>query len=145
LDKGDHNENHPATGPSDNETAGIDPELLERIKNGWVAAVIAGSILSVLALLAAVDESAFGWLLDGSFYFEAVIIFVLAFGTYKKSRFAATALFVYFLGARIWVIVSTGQPRGIVISLVFLYFFYQAMTATYEYHTAMKRRDQHQD
>ena len=62
------------------------------------------------------------------------LIYGLAFGIYKKSRTCATIMFIYFLLSKIWIISQTGKPSGIIISILFLVLYFQAMTATFQYH-----------
>ena len=101
----------------------IPEEILKKIKHGWIAAIVSG-VMTFLVVLLTINTGAL---------IDVVLIFILAFGIYKKSRFAATFMLLYFLLSKIWIIVETGKPSGF-WSLIFLYFYFQAMVATYRYH-----------
>ncbi len=110
----------------------IPDAVQKKIRNGWVAAIVSG-VLTLLAVVAAVTMGA-----DGMFnawnLLDVVLIFFLAFWIHKRSRVAATTMFCYFLVSKIIVIVETGQASGGLIALIFLYFYFQAMVGTFQYH-----------
>lgn len=114
------------------EKAG-DSETLKKIKEGWVAAAICGCftffaviVASMVPALAAVVSA---WALV-----DAVLILILAYGIHAKSRTAATLMFLYYLAAKIHLFATTGKPAGLFITGLFLYYFFRAMTATFDYH-----------
>ena len=115
----------------------VPDEIAKKIKGGWIAALISGLLTLAFTLIAV-----FSGMLSGLFDFwtmiDVVLIFGLAFGIYKKSRFASTFMFVYFLLSKIWIMTETGKPNGIVLGLIFLYFYFQAMVGTYQYHKHTK-------
>jgi hypothetical protein len=112
-------------------------EIDKKIKNGWIAAVISMVMTIALMLLAATTG-----MLQNLFNiwstFDVVLGLALAFGIYKKSRFAATTMFIYFLLSKIFIFSATGKPTGVVTAIIFLYFYFQAMVATYQHHKLAK-------
>jgi hypothetical protein len=110
----------------------IPEDILKKIKHGWIAALISG-VLTFGVMLLAISTGVMEELFDIWTTIDVVLIFLLAFGIYKKSRFAATFMFAYFLLSKILIMVETGQPNGLVLAIVFLYFYYNAMIATYKY------------
>lgn len=115
----------------------IPPELLKKIKGGWICAIISGCLTLFIAIIAilgfSVSSFADAWLLV-----DVVLIFILAFGIYKKSRTASTIMFLYFLISKISIVVETGRINGLFIGVLFLYFYANAMIATYKYHNLLK-------
>ncbi|MGD8559546.1 MAG: hypothetical protein PVG89_01400 [Gammaproteobacteria bacterium] len=111
----------------------IPEDVLKKIRNGWVAAVISGGItlLITVAAMYGADFTGFG---GPELIIDVVLIFVLAYGIYKKSRVAATFMLVYFIFSKIIIWSETGQFNGIILALVFLYFYTQAMIGTFQYH-----------
>jgi len=70
---------------------------------------------------------------------EIVLMSILSYGIYKKSRFASTVFFIYFLLSKIVMTaaaVITGAIASIVgqiaLGIVFLYFYFKGMVATYK-------------
>ena len=111
----------------------IPDEIAKKIKNGWIAATISGLFTFGITILA-VNFGTMSSLFDIWTSIDVVLIFLLAFGIYKKSRVAASIMFVYFLLSKIWLITETGKFNGIILSVVFLYFYFQAMIGTFQYH-----------
>jgi hypothetical protein len=65
---------------------------------------------------------------------DVFIIMLCAFGIYQKSRVAATAMFIYFVGCKMLQsydgnISAVGGGLGV----VFLLIYYRAMKSTYTY------------
>jgi hypothetical protein len=111
----------------------IPEDITKKIKRGWIAAIVSGVITLVLVLMA-IREGSISPLIDIRSSVDVALIFLLAFGIYKKSRVAATFMFVYFLLAKIWIIYVTGSPSGIPVAIAFLYLYFNAMIGTYRYH-----------
>lgn len=104
----------------------------KKIRNGWITAIVSG-VLTLLAVVAAVTMGA-GGMFNAWNLLDVVLIFFLAFWIHKRSRVAATTMFFYFLVSKIIVIVETGQASGALVALIFLYFYFQAMVGTFQYH-----------
>lgn len=119
----------------------VPKDILKKIKAGWIVALISG-VMTIALIGVAMGTGALGDMFDWWSSIDVILIFALAFGIYMKSRTAATIMFVYFLLSKIWFIVETGKPGGIVLSLVFLYFYLQAMIGTYQYHKFVKEAAQ---
>jgi len=108
------------------------------IKNAWVAAVISGSLTLVITVISIYGTSIAGmgaWNL-----IDVVLIFGLAVGIYRNSRVCATAMFVYFVISKIIGWVDAGKPTGLILAVIFIYYFFKGMVATFDYHKAMKSR-----
>lgn len=117
--------------------ADVPSEITAPIKHGWIAACISG----VLTLIATVfsmfngpnEVFAGAWSL-----IDVALIAGFAFGIWRRSRVAATLMFVYFVLSKILIMQATGRPDGLVLGLVFLIFYFRAMTATFRYHRFVK-------
>lgn len=127
----------PAYAPPVNAAAEADPDVQKKINEGFWSAIVCGSITLIAALLAgsveALAQVASPWMI-----IDAALIFGLAFGIRAKSRAAATIMLIYFVGSKIMMWVESGKPSGLVITGLFCYYFFRAMTATYEYHAQSK-------
>lgn len=110
----------------------VPEEVRKQIKYAWVAASVSGLFTLAFALAAISGTSIYGY--TGWELVDAALVFGLAFGIYKKSRICAVATFAYFIGAKIYMMVDAGQPNGIVLAMVFAFFYYQGVMGTVAYH-----------
>ena len=117
----------------------IPDAIAKKIKGGWIAAIVSGVITLAMVLLVVYSGSkSAGNVVDLWNSLDVVFIFILAYGMYKKSRIAASIMFIYFLASKILIIAETGQPNGVLLSLMFLYYFFQAMVGTFQYHKLVR-------
>ena len=103
-------------------------EALQATKTGAILACISGTLTLAVSLFAIWTNSSGRLELwnDPLIFIDIFLIFFLAYGIYKKSLTAAVVMIIYFIYARIFVGIETGQVSGIVVALVFLYFFGKA-------------------
>lgn len=111
--------------------------ILKKIRNGWIMAVVSG-VLTFALMLVAINTGTMGDIFDIWTSLDVLLIFGLAFGIYKKSRIAASCMFVYFLVSKILIMYESGNANGWMLSLVFLYIYFHAMLGTYQYHKFIK-------
>ena len=111
-------------------------EHRKKIRN----AVVAGSIstaVTVLMALTQVLDSGYGGIID------AFIIFALTMGVLFRNRACAVLLFVYWVIAKL-VMLGMGMVgwMGLPLGVLFGYFFYGAIPATFQLHKIrMARRE----
>jgi hypothetical protein len=108
------------------------------IQNGTVAAVVCGGLTLALTLFYLYGETNDG-LMDAWNFLDVGLIALLAFGIWRSSRTAATAMFIYFVISKILTMVETGAPTGLLMGAIFTYYFYKAMVATYRYHRFVRQ------
>ncbi|MGN7833341.1 hypothetical protein ACTJI2_17205 [Pseudoxanthomonas sp. 22568] len=114
----------------------IPEEISRPIKHGWVAACVTGALTLVLTLLSQFGASANRtelWNL-----LDVGLVAVLAFGIYRKSRIAATLMLCYFAVSKILMMIAEGMPTGLVVSFIFLIFYFRATVATFRYHRFLR-------
>ena len=119
----------------------VPEKILKKIKGGWIAAIITGSV-TIIFMMIAIITGAMGNLFSLWTLIDVVLVFALAFGIFKKSRTASTIMFVYFVWCKIWLVSQMETPPSPIMSLVFLYFYLQAMIGTYQYHKIKKTPNQ---
>src|SRR5262249_46833014 len=107
-------------------------DVSRNIKNAWVAASISGLITLLFTLGAIFGHSILGF--SAWELIDAAFIFGMAFGIYKKSRTCAVLMLIYFIGAKILLMTQAGTTNGIVLALVFLYYFAMGVKGTFDYH-----------
>ena len=110
-----------------------DPATLKKISEGWIAAMVCGSLTLIAGLLAGMIP-ALAELISPWAIVDAALIFILGFGIRRKSRAAATIMFLYYLLAKIDMWVSSGKPSCLLVAVIFIWYFFRAMTATFDYH-----------
>lgn len=114
------------------------PEHIRKnIRNGAIAGVIS-CLLTLVITLFFVQNPQQGQLFDVWNFLDVGLIAAMTLGIWRKSRVAATAMFLYFAFSKILIVVQTGEPSGLLVGLIFLYVYAQAMRATYQYHRLLK-------
>jgi tetratricopeptide (TPR) repeat protein len=115
-----------------------------RIKIGYILAFISGLLTLVMSVLGfclqSVKADFLSYFADPSILFDIILIFALAYGIYKRSRICAISMFLYFLMSKIILMIEFGRPSGIVVSIIFLYFFFQAIIGTFDHHKLLRQQ-----
>ena len=116
---------------------------LRAAKNGAIAALISGGFtLALFVFATATDaEGNFGLWNDPLIVLDIVIIFVCAIGMFRRSRAAAISMTIYWILGKIYMFLETGAATGMLLSVVFLYYFAKAIQGTFAYHRIMKAED----
>ncbi|WP_299022758.1 hypothetical protein [uncultured Photobacterium sp.] len=118
-------------------------EAIKAAKNGSVAACIS-AIMTIIVVMAAINSDSNGKLAlwnDPANFIDVVLILVCALGMYKKSRVAAIVIFVYFISAKIIIAIELQKITGLIMGLVFLYFYGKAIQGTFVYHKLEKKEN----
>lgn len=113
----------------------VPADVLKKIKNGWVAGCISGG-LTLVVLFAMSGAELPG--IDAWMLVDVALIFGLTFGIYRKSRTCAVIMLVYYLVSKILIMIETGKPGGLFMSVLFAYFFWQGVSGTFAYHRFLR-------
>tara|TARA_B100000886_G_C20376314_1_gene471904 strand:+ start:143 stop:517 length:375 start_codon:yes stop_codon:yes gene_type:complete len=119
-------------------------EALKNIRYGYIAALVSAGITVVLNFLQfdAGDVNLFS---DPVVLYDVIIILLLAFGIYKKSRVCAIAMFIYFILGKIFQFQEYASygidtpPSTYLVAVVFIYFYFQAVRGTIAFHKINKK------
>jgi serine/threonine-protein kinase len=115
----------------------VPEEILKRIRQAAIAGAISCGITLLFTLVAIAGTSLLGFtaweLLD------VALIAGLSYGIYRKSRVCAVLMLVYFVGAKIYMMSQGGQMSGLVLTLVFLYYYALGVHGTFQYHAWVKQ------
>lgn len=114
----------------------IPPEVLKKIKGAWIAGVISGCMTLLITLMAMGGTNVLGF--NAWNFIDVVLIFGLAFGIYKKSRACAVSMLVYFVISKILIAIEGGKMSGLVLSIIFIYYYAQGVAGTYAYQKLVK-------
>jgi len=135
------NSTNPYTAPSAvvaDATVEVPLDIQKKIRSAWIAACISGVLTLAVTLIAMFGAKLPGF--DAWSLIDVAIIFGLAFGIYKKSRTCAVIMLAYFVASKIIIMVETGKPTGLLLALVFGYYFWQGVQGTFAYHRHLSTR-----
>jgi hypothetical protein len=117
---------------------------IEASRNGAIAAVISGAATLGFFLYAMgtnTNDDLLGIWNDPAIIVDIITIFVCAFGMFRKSRAAAIIMCLYWVLSKTYIAIESGETTGLVMGLVFLYFFGKAVQGTFAYHKIRKQED----
>lgn len=126
------------TTPVADVTPDIPADIAKKIKGAWVAGCISGVMTLALTLFVMAGNAALGfsvWSL-----LDVVMIFGLAFGIYKKSRICAVVMLLYFVVSKVVLMMESPAASGLLVSLVFLYYYAQGVAGTFAFHRFKARQ-----
>ena len=110
----------------------------KKIKHARIAAMISGiiTLAGSIALFNKQPDLQFS-LINMLSLVDALIIFCMAYGIYRRSRLCAVLMFEYFLLSKLFIIsVSTHINLGtLIVGAIFLYFLFQGVRGTFAFHT----------
>ena len=115
----------------------VPEEVLKKIRNAWVAAIVSAVITLLITLIAMSGTEVMGF--SAWQMMDVALVLGLAFGIYKKSRTCAVLTFVYFIASKIMLMAESGAPNGIFLAIVFGYLYWQGVSGTFSYHKIIKR------
>lgn len=107
------------------------------IKTGGIAAMISAAITGAFAVAGFFvdsNDAASNYFLDPWLLVDFVLIVVLGIFVFRKSRVASTFLVIYFVVSKLIMWIDLGKAPGLIMTLIFLYFYVNAMRATYKWH-----------
>ena len=114
-------------------------EALKNIRYGYIAALVSAGITVVLNFLQ-IDAGDVNLFSDPVVLYDVIIILLLAFGIYKKSRVCAIAMLIYFILGKIFQFQEYASygidtpPSTYLVAVVFIYFYFQAVRGTIAFH-----------
>ena len=109
------------------------------IKNGGIAAMISAAITTlfgIAGLFTNSDNKELKYFLDPWILVDGLLIVVLGFFIFRKSRVAATLLVIYFVGSKALTWYELGKTTGLLMSIVFFLYYFTAMRGTYIWHSS---------
>ena len=118
-------------------------EAQKASRNGAIAACISAALTLGVFLVATMSDAdgALGIWNDPTIILDVIIILLCAVGMLRQSRAAALLMVVYWILAKAYIFLETGQISGLLTSLLFLYFFAKAVQGTFAYHRLRKEED----
>jgi serine/threonine-protein kinase len=116
----------------------VPEEILKKIKQAWIASIFSATITLIAILISMAGTQILGY--TALELVDVALIAGLGFGIYKKSRTCAVIMLIYFVSSKILIMIETGQPAGLVVGLLFAFFYWQGVSGTFSYHKFMERQ-----
>ena len=113
-------------------------EARKHIKNACVAGIISGVLTLIIILISVGSGKAIAGL-DAWGLIDVLLVFGLTYGIYRKSRVCAVVMFAYFIISKLIMWAEIGKPTGLVMALIFGYYYFRGMQGTITYHKLIKR------
>ena len=110
----------------------VSEDVRKQIKQAWAAGLISAAITLLVTLLAmsGIKIMSFSaWEL-----IDVALILGLTYGIYRKSRACALLMLVYFLISKALLFAQDSKGNGIVMSLIFGFYYVQGVRGTFAYH-----------
>jgi len=105
------------------------------IKNAWIAGIISAAVTFIFSAIGAFSQTVqFKYGFDTWALIDVALIAGLTFGIYKKSRFCALSLLIYFVLSKVAMAAYIGKFTHGIGALLFGYFFFQGTRATFQIH-----------
>ena len=114
---------------------------LAAIKNGWVAGIISITLTLIIMLVGIYSNSeneTLNYYADPNLILDIILMVVMVFFIYRKSRIAATCMFLYFIVSKYIQWTDLGEIQGVPIALIFTLLYFNAMRGTYIWHSKYK-------
>jgi hypothetical protein len=112
--------------------------ILRKIRNAWVAGLISSGVTLVFVLIAISGTSIAGF--TAWEFADVALMLGLSFGLYRKSRTCAVLMLAYFVISKALLFQATGRASGMLLALVFLYYYAQGVVGTFAYHRHLARQ-----
>lgn len=116
-------------------------KAIEATKAGAIAALVT-AVLSLMvvtfSLLLNSDDNVLSYWNDPLHLFDVVLVLIMSYGIYRKSRTAAVLMLVYFLVSKIIITIETEAMSGLILAVVFLYFFARSVQGAFVFHRIEK-------
>ncbi len=115
---------------------GEEEEAKGKIKGAVIAACISAAVTLVIALTQVLGEGP-------GMIFDAFFLFAMAMGVLYRNRVCAVLLFIYWIISKLLMLgLGAAGWAGIPVGILFGYFFYRAIPATFSLHRIrMAKRD----
>lgn len=105
--------------------------ILKDIRNASVAGLISSVMTLAVTIFSIYGSPIAG--IDAWNFFDVALIFGLTYGIYRKSRFCAVSMLIYFCASKIYLWVETGAPNGALLAAIFFYYYMKGAAATFAY------------
>tara|TARA_R110002124_G_scaffold81314_2_gene214463 strand:+ start:5297 stop:6211 length:915 start_codon:yes stop_codon:yes gene_type:complete len=113
------------------------------IKQASIAAFLSAAMSTLVIVVAIVTsaEGVFGPFADPINFIDVALVLLCGVGLRFYSRTAAVTLVIYFILAKIFIMLENGRPSGLLFTMIWLYFYWKGIRGTFAYHRLRKEAD----
>lgn len=105
---------------------------LKYIKYAWIATVFSAVCTLIFSFLGTYNEAIkYRYEFDIWSLLDVTVLVGLAYGIYRKNRYCALSMFLYFLFSKFTTFASTGNFSGGLVSIMFLAIFFRGTMAAF--------------
>ena len=108
------------------------PEIAKKIKGAWITGLVSAGMTLVFVGLAMMGKSMLG--VDAWALVDVALMAGLSYGVYRKSRTCAILLLALFALNKVLMYMESSAVSGLLLTLLFFYFFIQGVVGTFQYH-----------
>ncbi len=112
---------------------------LKRIRTAWIAGIVCGIATLIVSVMSAMGTYIAGF--SAWNLIDAILVFGLTFGIYRKSRVCAVIMFAYYVinEMSMWAELDIiGILAGLPVATLIGYCFFQGVRGTFAYHRMVK-------
>lgn len=110
----------------------VPPEIAKEIKGAWIAGLVSAGITLVFVGLALMGKALLG--VDAWALVDVALMAALSFGVFLKCRTCAILLLALFTLNKILMFMESATVSGLLLTLIFFYFFVQGVVGTFQFH-----------
>jgi hypothetical protein len=104
------------------------------IRHAWIAVLAYGGLRSLSAIVGGLQQPAMAVWFVIDFAVVALVLGLLAFGIYRKSRISVVAAIVYVVATQLYVWFAVGSPAGTIIAVIVTGFLLRGAKRIFEFH-----------
>ena len=104
------------------------------IPHAYIAVLAYAGLRALGAIIGALQQPAMAVWFVIDFAIIAIVLGLLAFGIYRKSRIAAVLAIIYIVGTQFYVWFALGSPSGTIVSVIVAGFLLRGTTRIFQYH-----------
>ena len=104
------------------------------IQHAWIATLAYAGLRSLSAIIGGLQQPAMAPWFVIDFAVVAIVLGLLAFGIYRKSRIAVVLAIVYIVATQFYVWFAIGSPSGTIVSVIVTGFLLRGATRIFQFH-----------
>ena len=110
------------------------------IQHAWIAVLAYAGLRSLSAIIGGLQQPAMAVWFAVDFVVVAMLLGLLAFGIYKRSRIAVVLAILYIVGTQLYVWLAMGSATGTIVSVIVTGFLLRGAKRIFEHHQERSER-----
>jgi hypothetical protein len=104
------------------------------IRHAWIAVLAYAGLRSLSAIIGGLQQPAMAMWFVVDFAVVAIVLGLLAFGIYKKSRIAVVTAIIYIVATQLYVWFVIGSPAGTIVAVIVTGFLLRGARRIFDFH-----------